>query len=90
MAHHLWSVDKTKGDSGPLSEAIEWNDDGTQRAAVSKRPTVGCSMLVGSLIARTYAAQDYWLTTPVVEILVDEPTYVRFRTLNTEYEWRIG
>lgn len=90
MAYHLWSVDKTKGDSGPLSKAIEWNGDGTPRAVVSNRPTVGCSMLVGSPVARAYVAQDYLLTTPVIEILVDEPNYVRFKTRNTEYEWRIG
>ena len=32
--------------------------------------------------------QDYWLTTPVEEILEDTENYVKFRTKNTVYEWK--
>lgn len=75
------------GDSGARSEAIAWNEDGTFKEVVSDRPTVGCSMLVGSISARSYSNQDYWLTTPVTEIIKDTPDLVIFRTGNSEYEW---
>ena len=84
----LWSEDKTKGDSGGRSEAIEWNEDGTFKKVVDHRPRVGCSMLVGSITARSYSYQDYWLTTPVEEILEETENYVKFRTKNTVYEWK--
>ena len=73
---------------GSRSEAILWNTDGTFKEVVSNRPTIGCSMLVGSMTARSYLAQDYWLTTVVTEILEDTKDYVKFKTENSIYEWR--
>ena len=75
------------GDMGARSEAIAWNEDRTFKEVVGRRPTIGCSMLVGSVTARTYQHQDYWLTTPVTEILEEREDYVRFKTGNSEYEW---
>lgn len=74
------------GDVGARSEAIAWNEDGTFKEIVGRRPVVGCSILVGSVTARTYHNQDYWLTTPVTEILEERKDYVRFKTENSEYE----
>jgi hypothetical protein len=75
------------GDTGARSEAIEWNEDHSFKKIVGRRPTIGCSMLVGSVTARTYSEQDFWLTTPVTEILEEREDYVRFKTGNSEYEW---
>jgi hypothetical protein len=75
------------GDSGGCSDAIAWNNDGTFKEVVSNRPTVGCSMMVGSVTARTYDPQDYWLTTVVTEILEESDEYVKFKTENSIYEW---
>jgi hypothetical protein len=75
------------GDMGGRSEAIQWKEDGTFDKVVSDRPTVGCSMLVGGVTARTYREQDYWLTTVVTEILEDTGKYVKFKTGNSIYEW---
>lgn len=79
------------GDSGANSQAIQWKEDGTFDKVVSDRPTIGCSMLVGSVTARSYSRQDYWLTTPVTEILEekedDNGLYVMFKTGNSIYEF---
>jgi len=94
MAYHLKRVGDGAGDSGLMSKAIQWKLDGTEGKIVSVSPTIGCSMLVGGLIARTYSPQDYWLTTTVKEILAEFKTesshYVRFKTENSEYEWWSG
>lgn len=57
-------------------------------------PKVGGYIRVGSMMARTYTAQDWWQTTIITEILeerTDEKNpyyfYVRFKTGNSEYEW---
>lgn len=76
------------GDIGSISQAIKWNEDGTFKEVVSDRPTVGCSMLVGSGTASTYQHQDYWLTTVVIEIIEDTDDYVKFKTENSIYEWK--
>ena len=47
------------GDSGGCSQAIQWKEDGTFDKVISDRPTIGCSMLVGSLTARSYSNKDY-------------------------------
>ena len=83
MARLIRVVDG-KGDAGARSEAIKWNTNGTYKEVISDRPTVGCSMLVGSVTARSYSSQDYWLTTIVTEILEESESYVRFKTENSE------
>jgi hypothetical protein len=83
----LRRISDGRGDEGARSEAISWTEEGKFKEIVGRRPTVGCSMLVGSVTARTYHDQDYWLTTPVTEILEEREDYVRFKTGNSEYEW---
>lgn len=79
------------GDQGSRVEAIRWNEDGSFKEVAGNRPIVGCSMLVGSVSARSYSSQDYWLTTPITEILEeqldgDQLGYVKFKTGNSVYE----
>jgi hypothetical protein len=74
------------GDQGARVEAIRWNEDGTFKGVEGDRPIVGCSLLVGSITARSYSNQDYWITTKVTEILDEREDYVRFKTGNSEYE----
>jgi hypothetical protein len=94
MPFHLRRTRDGEGDSGARSEAIEWNEDGTFKRIYCYTPTLGCSMLVGSMSARSYSVQDYWLTTTITEILEeinsDDVHYVRFKTGNSEYEWWNG
>lgn len=80
------------GDMGARSEAIKWTSDGKFDKVVGRYPTVGCSMLVGSISARSYSDQDYWLTTEVTEILEekedeDKGKYFKFKTGNSIYEY---
>lgn len=78
-------------EQGGRIEAIAWNEDGTFKEVIGHAPTVGCSMLVGSITARSYSDQDYWLTSKVTEVLEEKWTedgllyLVRFRTENSEY-----
>lgn len=81
----LRRLSDSKGDSGSRVEAIEWNDDGTFKQVKDNKPIVGCSLLVGSVTARSYSTQDYWLTTPVTEIIEETKEYVKFKTGNSEY-----
>ena len=98
MTYSLRRTRDGAGDSGGMSDAITpiW-DDG-QNEVIDKtvennaRPKVGAVMKVGSLIARSYSAQDWWQTTLITEILEerteeDGTEYVRFKTGNSEYEW---
>lgn len=81
-------------EQGQRIEAIEWNEDGSFREVVDHKPVVGCSLLVGSVTARSYSDQDYWLTTRVTEILEEvkdeEGRFerIRFKTENSVYELR--
>lgn len=83
-----------EGEIGGRSEAIQWNEDGTFDKILSNRPTVGCSMLVGSVTARSYSDRDWWLTTKVTEILEEKEEdgvlYVRFKTENSIYQYWSG
>lgn len=85
-----WMYDtRGRGDSGGMSCALWYGDDGGLIMEDFARPRIGVAMRVGSRYARSFTAQDYWTTTPVTEILVDEPDRVVFKTKNSKYEWRI-
>lgn len=73
-------------EQGARVEAIAWNEDRTFKEVVTNKPTVGCSLLVGSVTARSYSDQDYWLTTVVTEILEESEVCCKFKTQNSIYE----
>lgn len=81
------------GDSGPMSMFIPVTADGRlydyDGVEHNAKPRVGGSIRVGSIYARSYQAQDWWQTSLITEILEEREDYVRFRTLNSEYEWRM-
>ena len=79
------------GDSGPMCEIL----DAESGTAVKNAdyPMVGFGIRVGSPYGRTYAAQDYWQTTPITEITeesVNDEGYwtVKFKTKNSSYIWK--
>ena len=98
MPYSLRRTRDGAGDSGLMSDAVTpiWDDNGKLVDKIIEhcaRPQVGAVMVVGSPFARSYSAQDYWQTTPITEILEertedDGSEYVRFKTGNSEYEWR--
>jgi len=73
-------------DGGARVDAIEWNEDGTFKEIIGHEPMVGCSLLVGSVTARSYGDQDYWLTTLITEIVEKTEDYWIFKTQNSTYK----
>ena len=74
------------GDSGSCVQAIDRNTG----KVVGNKPMIGFALSVGSLTARSYSSQDYWLTTHIKEFLeVDEKKgYIKFLTENgSTYEF---
>ena len=86
MRYRLTRLRDGAGDSGPMSQTIEWDDDEKATICENARPKVGASMIVGSYMA-SYLWQDWWMTTPVTEIIEETENYCRFKTQNSEYEW---
>lgn len=97
-----YSLSRTRdgaGDSGPMCDVffpVYDQDTGKIVDVETKcnaRPEIGGSVRVGSPYGRTYAGQDWWQTTLVTEIVEhttneDGTEYMRFKTGNSEYEWR--
>lgn len=81
-----------EGFAGSLIESIAWNEDGTFKEVTGSIPTVGESIKVGSVTAGTYSTRDWWMTTPITEILEERKDkegkyeYVKFATENSIYE----
>lgn len=88
MPYRLWCEEKGVGDSGPMCQILDPNNDYTP-IPNETRPRVGCGVRVGSYIARTFSAQDWWQTSPISEILEERDDYIKFRTRNSVYEWSI-
>lgn len=87
-----------RGDSGSMSMALIpiYGENGRVvdvKYVNDARPQVGFVMRVGSGIARSFSAQDWWQTTVITKILEDKinedgSEYVKFKTGNSIYEWR--
>ena len=81
-----------EGFHGSAATSIAWNEDGTFKEEKPGRPTVGESFKVGSVTAGTYSTRDWWMTTPITEILEEKEDeegkllYVKFKTENSVYE----
>jgi hypothetical protein len=98
MPYSLRRTRDGAGDSGQMSRAIFPVYDQDTGKIIDKevqenaRPQVGAVLFVGSPYARTYDAHDWWQTTLITEILEerseDGTEYVRFKTGNSEYEWK--
>jgi hypothetical protein len=73
-------------DGGAMCDAIAWNKDRTFKEVVGHKPIIGCSMMVGSFRARSFADQDYWITTSVTKILKETKKYIIFETENSKYK----
>ena len=91
MMARLRRISDGEMEEGAMSQAIAWNENGTFKEIVGYRPVVGCSMRVGSITARSYSDRDWWMTTPITEILEErmeeDLLYVKFKTKNSVYEW---
>lgn len=99
MTYSLYRTRDGAGDSGPMSDLVIPTFDHDTGKIVSKdirhnaRPEVGGAMVVGSPYGRTFSRQDWWQTTIITQILEerieeDGTEYVRFKTGNSEYEWK--
>jgi hypothetical protein len=76
------------GDEGSSVIAIRVNPDNDELEYIeTDKPLVGYSLQVGSLTARSYSNQDWWMTTTVEEILEHKDNYYKFRTGNSVYEF---
>ena len=78
------------GDSGPMCQIL---DPWSYSPIPGDYPLIGHGIRVGSPYGRTYAAQDYWQTTPITEIIeesINDEGYwtVRFKTNNSTYIWK--
>jgi len=84
-----------EGFAGSAVDIIEWNEDGTfKKIHEDGMPRIGCSVKVGSVTAGTYSTRDWWMTTPVTEILEiikndkGQLEYIKFKTENSVYEMK--
>jgi len=84
MSYSLVRESDGAGDSGSMSNAI----DPASGKTIGSRPIVGAMLQVGSPYSRTMDIQDWWCTTPVLELLEVSENRVRFRTKNSVYLWR--
>ena len=98
MAYWMYRTRDGRGDSGSMSMALvpSYDENGKVvdvQYVNNARPQVGYVMRVGSVIARSFSAQDWWQTTVITEILEDRieedgTEYVKFKTGNSIYEWK--
>jgi len=88
--YSLWKEDKSVGDSGGMSMALSYDDNGEVKYEQDARPRVGVHMRVGSTYARSMHHQDWWQTNIITEILEETEKTVKFKTKSGSiYEWSI-
>lgn len=76
------------GDSGGTSIVL-WEDNGEVKMEHNAKPRIGVCIQVGSSYARTMQWQDWWQTSYITEILEEREDYIKFKTKNSTYEWKV-
>lgn len=83
-----YSIERVRdgaGDSGMMLQPWDW----TTNKPHGENGTIvlGYGVKCGSIYARTMQAQDWWLTTPILEVLekADDDSWVKVRTENSVY-----
>lgn len=84
MRYYLYREDG-EGDSGGMSMTFLSGAD--VEIKHDARPEVGRQIRVGSISARSYQYQDWWQTSPILEIIDDMPDKVVFKTRSATYTW---
>jgi hypothetical protein len=93
MTYLLYRTRDHAGDTGNMSMAFFYDESGNNILSEDNaEPRVGVALRVGSSYGRSYSQQDWWQTTMITEILETQETpggkSIRFKTGNSEYEWR--
>lgn len=78
MRYSLRRTSDNAGCDGKRSNSVKINQPEASNEIVSTIPVVGCSMVIFDSLS------TWWQTTEITEILE-----VRFKTLNSEYVWKI-
>ena len=70
-----------EGYSGSSVQAIKYDPEGKKNPeVVGYEPMVGCCLKVGTVSAGMFTTRDWWMTTPIVEILEKTEDMVKFKT----------
>lgn len=70
-----------EGYSGSRLEAI----DPKTGSVVGYEPMIGKALLVGTMTGGTYSDRDWWLTSPITEIISETDEEMKFKTKNSIY-----
>jgi len=71
---------------GHYGSMVESFDPKTGKC-VGNVPMVGCALRVGTATAGTYSTRDWWLTTPITEIVSEDDKVIIFKTKNSTYKF---
>ena len=74
-----------EGYSGCLVQALDFDNKTPGGKVVGDKPMVGCCLKVGTMTAGTFTDRDWWMTTPITEIISETEDEVKFKTRNSTY-----
>ena len=55
---------------------------------VGNKPMVGYCLRVGTITAGMFSTRDWWMTTPITEIISETEDEIKFKTKNSTYTFR--
>lgn len=74
-----------EGYSGSLVLALEFDGKTPGGKVIGYKPMVGYCLKVGTMTAGTYSDRDWWMTTPITEIISETEEEIKFKTANSTY-----
>lgn len=70
---------------GYFGSRVESFDPAQNMKLVGNQPMLGCALRVGTATAGMFSSRDWWLTTPITEIISEDDKQIRFKTKNSTY-----
>jgi len=70
---------------GYFGSRVESYDPIQNMKLVGYTPMIGCCLKVGTVTAGMFSSRDWWMTTPITEIISEDEQEIRFKTKNSIY-----
>jgi len=77
-----------EGYSGCMVQALDFDGKTLGGKVVGNRPLVGYCLKVGTITAGMFSTRDWWMTTPITEIISETEKEIKFKTKNSTYTMR--
>lgn len=82
------TLTRDRDGEGYFGSVVQALDPKNINNVVGNKPMVGYCLKIGTVTAGMFSTRDWWMTTPITEIISETEDEVKFKTANSTYTFR--